>query len=333
MAGEATPAQMGAFLTLLHAKGETAEEVTGLARAMVDAAVPCPLRTGRRRRGRPGRHRWRPAGEHQRDDAGRVHHRRVRRAGVQARQPRRLVVGGDGGRARGAGRGHRDRARRAWPAAWPRRAWGSASPSASIRPCASSARSARSSACRRSSTSSGPLTNPARTRHQLVGVSDPAMAPIMAGVFGATGSRRTLIVHADDGLDELSVTSPSTVLEVRGDGAGALRADRVAGRSGGARASPGDAGRPARWRRRVQRRRHPRRARGRAGRPARHRRAQRGGRPHGGRAGWTTCRRACGWRPSRSTAAGPRGARRADRYVAGGRVRSGLTGPAPRQTG
>src|ERR1700756_346221 len=44
-AGEATPAQVGAFLTLLHAKGETAEEVTGLARAMVDAAVPCPLGT------------------------------------------------------------------------------------------------------------------------------------------------------------------------------------------------------------------------------------------------------------------------------------------------
>ena len=66
----------------------------------------------------------------------------------------------------------------------------------------------------------GPLANPARVRHQLVGVSDPAMAPIMAGVLGATGSRRALIVHADDGLDELSVTSPSSVLEVRGDGAG-----------------------------------------------------------------------------------------------------------------
>ena len=43
LAGEATPAQVGAFLALLHAKGETAEEVTGLARAMVAAAVPCPL--------------------------------------------------------------------------------------------------------------------------------------------------------------------------------------------------------------------------------------------------------------------------------------------------
>ena len=70
----------------------------------------------------------------------------------------------------------------------------------------------------------GPLVNPARTRFQLVGVSDPAMAPIMAGVFAATGSRHTLIVHADDGLDELSVTSPATVLEVRGDGSGKVEA-------------------------------------------------------------------------------------------------------------
>ncbi len=44
----------------------------------------------------------------------------------------------------------------------------------------------------------------------------------MAGVLGATGSRHALIVHADDGLDELSVTSPSNVLEVRGDGCGAF---------------------------------------------------------------------------------------------------------------
>ena len=43
LAGDATPAQIGAFLTLLHAKGETVEEVTGLARAMVAAAVPVDL--------------------------------------------------------------------------------------------------------------------------------------------------------------------------------------------------------------------------------------------------------------------------------------------------
>ncbi len=62
----------------------------------------------------------------------------------------------------------------------------------------------------------GPLANPARVRRQLVGVSDPAMAATMAGVLGANGSERAMVVYADDGLDELSVTSPSTVLEVTG---------------------------------------------------------------------------------------------------------------------
>ncbi len=62
----------------------------------------------------------------------------------------------------------------------------------------------------------GPLANPARVRHQLVGVSDPAMASKMAGVLGATGSHRAMVVFADDGLDELSVTSHSTVIEIVG---------------------------------------------------------------------------------------------------------------------
>jgi anthranilate phosphoribosyltransferase len=68
----------------------------------------------------------------------------------------------------------------------------------------------------------GPLTNPSRTRHQLVGVNDPAMASVMATVLGVTGSRRAMIIHADDGLDELSVTSPSSVLELNGDGVGSF---------------------------------------------------------------------------------------------------------------
>jgi len=64
----------------------------------------------------------------------------------------------------------------------------------------------------------GPLANPARVRYQLVGVSDPSMAEKMAGVLGANGSRRAMVMFADDGLDELSVTSPSTVIELVGDG-------------------------------------------------------------------------------------------------------------------
>jgi anthranilate phosphoribosyltransferase len=60
----------------------------------------------------------------------------------------------------------------------------------------------------------GPLANPAHVRRQLVGVSDPAMAPKMARVLGANGSEHAMVVYADDGLDELSVVSPATVLEV-----------------------------------------------------------------------------------------------------------------------
>jgi anthranilate phosphoribosyltransferase len=75
----------------------------------------------------------------------------------------------------------------------------------------------------------GPLANPARIQRQLVGVSDPAMAPKMASVLGATGSRRAMVVYADDGLDELSITAPSTVLDLEGDGHGQfeVRSSRV----------------------------------------------------------------------------------------------------------
>ena len=58
--------------------------------------------------------------------------------------------------------------------------------------------------------------NPANARFQLVGVSDPAMAPKMAEVLGAKGIEHAMVVYADDGLDELSVTSGSTVIEVTG---------------------------------------------------------------------------------------------------------------------
>jgi len=60
----------------------------------------------------------------------------------------------------------------------------------------------------------GPLANPGRARFQVIGVSDPAMADKMLGVLAANGSRRAMVVHGDDGLDELSTTGPSTVHEL-----------------------------------------------------------------------------------------------------------------------
>jgi anthranilate phosphoribosyltransferase len=65
----------------------------------------------------------------------------------------------------------------------------------------------------------GPLSNPGRVRRSLIGVADLRMAERMAGVLHANGSERALIVHGGDGLDELTTTGPSTVVELQADGA------------------------------------------------------------------------------------------------------------------
>jgi anthranilate phosphoribosyltransferase len=82
----------------------------------------------------------------------------------------------------------------------------------------------------------GPLSNPGRVKRYLIGVADLRMAECMAGVLSAKGAERALIVHGGDGLDELTTTGPSTVVELRDgsvstwdvdpDGLGLRRVDR-----------------------------------------------------------------------------------------------------------
>lgn len=57
----------------------------------------------------------------------------------------------------------------------------------------------------------GPLTNPARARRQLMGVFDGRLTEQIARVLGLLGAERALVVHAADGLDELSTASPTTI--------------------------------------------------------------------------------------------------------------------------
>jgi len=60
----------------------------------------------------------------------------------------------------------------------------------------------------------GPLTNPAGARHQLIGVADSGYVDRIAAAVRTMGSQRNLIVHSDDGLDEISTTGPTAVVEV-----------------------------------------------------------------------------------------------------------------------
>ncbi len=62
----------------------------------------------------------------------------------------------------------------------------------------------------------GPLANPARVQRQVVGVGDPAMADRVALALVELGSTRAMVFFGHDGLDELTTSDTSTVLDVRG---------------------------------------------------------------------------------------------------------------------
>ena len=70
----------------------------------------------------------------------------------------------------------------------------------------------------------GPLTNPAGVKRQLVGVFDAARCEPLARALKALGSEHAMLVHAADGLDEISIAAPTQVVELKG---GALSAYEI----------------------------------------------------------------------------------------------------------
>ena len=131
----------------------------------------------------------------------------------------------------------------------------------------------------------GPLTNPAGANRQLVGVADRHYQETIAEALVGLGAERALVVSAEDGLDELSLSARTRVIEVadggtaewfvepgqfglapaeldgrwRGDAGGERRRDPRRARR---RARPAPRPRPAQRRRRDLRRRARRRPRG-----------------------------------------------------------------------
>ena len=98
----------------------------------------------------------------------------------------------------------------------------------------------------------GPLTNPAGATRQVIGVSDPAFLETIAGALARLGAEKALVVSSDDGLDEMSTSGTTRVVEVDGT---ELRRYEVAPEDVGlARAQPGGAGRRHARRQRRHRR-------------------------------------------------------------------------------
>jgi anthranilate phosphoribosyltransferase len=83
----------------------------------------------------------------------------------------------------------------------------------------------------------GPLTNPAGATRQLIGVADPAYLDTVAGALAQLGTRHALVVSSEDGLDELSISAPTAVVEVLGE---ELRRYKVAPADVGLQRAPGE---------------------------------------------------------------------------------------------
>ncbi len=211
MAGNASEVQIAAFLIALRTKGETVDELAGLARAMRELATPV-----------------RVAGGDLLDTAGTGGGRRTFNVSTTAA----LIAAGAGCRV--AKHGNRS-ATGLSGSADVLEALGARidlSPDA-VATCIADTGFGfmfapahhhatryvipvrRQLAVRTIFNFLGPLTNPAGATRQLIGVSDPTYLETMARALARLGTEHALLVSSDDGLDELSISAPTQVVEVR----------------------------------------------------------------------------------------------------------------------
>jgi len=61
----------------------------------------------------------------------------------------------------------------------------------------------------------GPLTNPAKVKRQVVGVFDLELTNTLASVLKHLGSEHAMVVHSDDGMDEISICAPTSISELK----------------------------------------------------------------------------------------------------------------------
>ena len=223
MTGEVTPVQLAGFLVALHAKGETVEELAGLAGSMIQHATRIEV---------PG-----PSVDIVGTGGDRAHTVNISTMASLVIAGTGLRVVKHGNRAASSSSGSADvleelGIRLDHP---PERVAQIAC-KAGITFCFAAAfhPSMRHAGVARKELGIptafnflGPLTNPAQPRAAAVGCADARMAPLMAGVF-AERDKSALVFRGDDGLDELAATGGATVWEVSGGKVTELRLDPVA---------------------------------------------------------------------------------------------------------
>jgi anthranilate phosphoribosyltransferase len=215
MDGEATPAQIAAFITALAMRGETADEIAGFARAMRERAVTIA-----------------PQADHVVDIVG-TGGDRLNTFNISTVAG--FVIAGAGGHV--AKHGNRAASSRCG-AADVLEALGVnlQAPPEVVQACVEdigfgfmfaplfhpafrhALAPRREIGIRTVFNILGPLTNPARARRYLQGAPSAAHTDLMARVHLALGAERAFVVHGDDGMDEISICAPTRVAEAA-DGA------------------------------------------------------------------------------------------------------------------
>ncbi len=213
MEGQVTPAQFGAFVTALRMKGETSEEIAGMARVMRDRAIPVHAEgllvdtcgTGG-------------------DNASTFN---ISTTAAFAAAGAGLRVAKHGNRAASSQCGSADvlealGVKIDLTAPQVERCLAEAGIGFMFAPsfhpamkCAGAPR--REIGVRTVFNILGPLTNPAHAQAQVLGVAESSLAEKMAAVLRLLGCRHALVVHGEDGLDEITISGQTHVRELDGE--------------------------------------------------------------------------------------------------------------------
>jgi anthranilate synthase/phosphoribosyltransferase len=217
MTGQATPAQIGAYLIALRMKGETVEEITGSARAMRSSAVKVPFTT------RPAK-LFDTAGTG--GDGAHTFNISTAAAFVIAGTGRKVAKHGNRAASSKCGSADVLAALGVDIEMTPERAARAIEQvgiaflfAAKYHPAMKHAIGPRREIGQRTIFNFlGPLTNPAGADVQVIGVPDPALTETLASVLGGLGAHAAYVVHGHGGLDELTPCGPNRVSSLK-DGA------------------------------------------------------------------------------------------------------------------